>query len=154
MQSICSYFSYSSSQSWSLWYGVGVGGGEGQLLLPHSHFLVFSQWCLIFKQLLVVLIWGSKFRNNLCHHLGDVSLRLDLKCSHHNKEMVLWDPINVVANAILVIILQYIIISNQWVLYLKHMQNYISKKSPSLTVHSYLFTFNYLLKRLLMTHYF
>lgn len=65
--------------------------------------------------------------------------------------MVLCDPIEVLANTIVVIISQYIMVSNQQILHLKHMQNYMSimcqkKESLSLTVNSYQFTFNYLLK--------
>lgn len=40
------------------------------VLQPHPCILGFSEWCLILKQLLVVLVKGSKVRNDLCYHLS------------------------------------------------------------------------------------
>lgn len=44
------------------------------VLLPRLCVLGFSQWRLVFESLLVVrLVRGSEVRNNLCHHLGDIT---------------------------------------------------------------------------------
>ena len=44
------------------------------VLHSHPHILEFSQGYLAFEYLLVVLsVRGSKVRNNLCLHLGDVT---------------------------------------------------------------------------------
>lgn len=41
---------------------------------PHPRFLGFSQWCLIYRSLLFLLLRGSEVENNLCHILK-ISLR-------------------------------------------------------------------------------
>ena len=49
---------------------------------------------------------------------GEVVKRVDLKCSHHKKEMVICDVIAVLINVMAVTILQYISVSNQLVVHL------------------------------------
>lgn len=62
----CSCFSYTCNAIY-----LGLCGKAG-VLQPHPHVLGFSQWCLVLKRLLV-LLGGSKIRNNLCCHSGDVT---------------------------------------------------------------------------------
>jgi len=52
--------------------------------------------------------------------------RVGLKCSHNKKEMVLCDVMSFLANAVVVIISQYISVSKPHIVYLKFTQCYTS----------------------------
>ena len=52
--------------------------------------------------------------------------RPDLNCFHHKKEVIMWCDRGVIPNAKIVIILQYINISKQHVVYLKLPECYMS----------------------------
>lgn len=68
----------------------------------------------------------------MCITYLKVARRLDLKYYHYVKEMLICDRVEVLSDAMMVIILQYINLLNQHVLHLKHMMmlyvNYISMK--------------------------
>lgn len=54
---------------------VLVAVGQG-VLQPHPSALGVSQWCVVLEQSLVVLLVpGSEVRNDLCRHVGDVTLQ-------------------------------------------------------------------------------
>ena len=47
------------------------------MLQLHSQVLGFSQWCLVYGEFLVCLLMReTEVRNDLCHHLSDVTLSI------------------------------------------------------------------------------
>lgn len=45
------------------------------MLQPHLWDLGFSQWCLLYKELVVcLLLWETEGRNDLRHHFNDITL--------------------------------------------------------------------------------
>lgn len=67
MSSMCSSFSCPPNAAC-----VGLCG-TGGVLQPHPRVFGFSPWCLVLEYLLVILLMrGSKLRNDLCCHLGDL----------------------------------------------------------------------------------
>ena len=67
MRSACSHSSYPSNAGC-----LDLCGARG-VFQPHLHVLGFSQWCLVNEVVSFLLVRGSEVRNNLCHHLGDVT---------------------------------------------------------------------------------
>ena len=67
IQSVCICFPHPST---AVCLSVQYRG----VLQPYSHVLEFSPWCLVHEQLLVILpLRGSEFRDDLCHHPGDIT---------------------------------------------------------------------------------
>ena len=60
-----------------------------RMLQPHSRVLGFSQWCIVHKYLLVVLMKESNVRHNICSYMSDITLLAVIKNNFQEKEKII-----------------------------------------------------------------
>lgn len=102
---------------------VGLCHAGGSVLQPQPHVLWFSQCCLIHEQLLAVfLVRGSKARNNLCHHRGDITPNLHF--------YLMFSLTNILCNKhIKFCIICYIMCSIEMLIYVHYIEKNLSKQA-------------------------